>query len=271
MRVLKSLSALSLLLAATTLTAAVVQPVGVSSQILIPASGASPGLNGTFFRSDISIVNLATHDQTVLAQWLPQPGLTRPDPVQLQIHALSGTRSADFVTTILGQTGLGAIIITGVQNDGVTLDTTARLFVSARIWTPQPGTTGTTSQDLVTLPTSGVNNPLAAIFGVGGADNPSQYRVNVGIVNIDPTRTQKFLMTYTLSNGAQTNTEVTLPPMTMTQIPAATPFSPPEILIQNETDVLTRSNLWTAYGSTINNVTGDASTEIAVTGTTPQT
>lgn len=266
---MRVLITLSILLAATSLTAAVVQPIGASSQILIPAGGAAPGVNGTFFRSDISIINLASHDQTVLAQWLPQPGLTKPQPVQLQIHALSGIRSADFVTTYLNQTGLGAIIITGVLSDGTTLDTTARLFASARIWTPQPGTNGTTSQDLVTIPTSGINNPVAAIFGVGGADNPSQYRVNVGIVNVDPTRTQKFLITYSVSDGTQTNTEVTLPPMTMTQIPAGTPFSPPEILIQNETEAATRSNLWTAYGSTINNVTGDASTEIAVAGSTP--
>lgn len=266
---MRVLITLSLLLAATSLTAAVVQPIGASSQILIPAGGAAAGVNGTFFRSDISIVNLAGHDQTVLAQWLPQPGLTLPPPVQLQIHALSGIRSADFVNVYLSQTGLGAIIITGVQSDGITLDTTARLFVSARIWTPQPGTNGTTSQDLVTIPTAGINNPLAAIFGVGGADNPSQYRVNVGIVNVDPTRTQKFLVTYALSDSTQSNTEVTLPPMTMTQIPAGTPSSPPEILIQNETEAATRSNLWTAYGSTINNVTGDASTEIAVAGTAP--
>ena len=61
-------------------------------------------------------MNLATHDQTVLAQWLPQPGLTVPPPVQFQIHALSGIRSADFVTTYLSQTGLGAIIITSANN-----------------------------------------------------------------------------------------------------------------------------------------------------------
>lgn len=265
---MRILTALSLLLAATSLTAAVVQPMGATSQILIPAGGAAAGVNGTFFRSDVSIVNLATHDQTVLAQWLPQPGLTVPPPVQLQIHALSGIRSADFVTTYLNQSGLGAIIITGVQSDGMSLDSTARLFVSARIWTPQPGTDGTTSQDLVTIPTSGINNPVGAIFGVGGADNPSQYRVNVGIVNVDPVRTQTFLITYVNSNGDQTNTELTLPPMTMRQVPAGTPSSPPEILIQNVTNAATRSNLWTAYGSTINNVTGDASTEIAVAGTT---
>jgi len=260
---------LSILLIATTLSASVVQPVGASPQVLIPAAGSTGGQNGTFFRSDISIVNLATHDQTVLVRWLPQPGITAPAPATLQLHALTGIRSADFVNDYLGQTGLGAIIVTGVLSDGTTLDPTARLFVSARIWTPQPGTTGTTSQDLVTVPVSGINTPVAGIFGVGGADTPQQYRVNVGIINVDPSNTQTFLVSSTGANGSVTSSIVTLPPMTMEQISSVAPFSPPEILIQNQTPTATRSNLWTAYGSTVNNVTGDASTEIAVAGTAP--
>jgi hypothetical protein len=263
----RSLIALSLLLAATSLIAAVVQPIGASPQILIPAAGSTAGANGTFFRSDISLFNLATHDQTTLLQWLPQPGLTPPAPVTLTLHALSGVRSGDFVVDFLGQTGLGAIIVTAVQGDGVTIDPTAKIFASSRIWTPEPGTNGTTSQDLVAVPVSGINTPLAGIFGVGGGDNPSQYRVNVGIVNVDPTKTQTFVVSYTAASGVTNNVGVTLPPMTMEQVPAGSPFSPPEIIIQNVTDASTRSNLWTAYGSTINNVTGDASTEIAVAGT----
>jgi hypothetical protein len=265
---MRVLIALSLLLAATTLTAAVVQPVGAAPQLLIPAAGNTPGVNGTYFRSDISIINLASHDQTVQVQWLPQPGLTAPAPVTLQLHGLSGIRSADFVNDYFNQTGLGAIMVTGMNSDATAFDVTAKLFASARIWTPEPGTTGTTSQDLVTIPVSGINTQVGAIFGVGGADNPTQYRVNVGIINVDPSRTQKFLVSYTTANGSTSFNEVTLPPMTMTQVSAGTPFSPPQILIQNETEVTTRSNLWTAYGSTINNVTGDASTEIAVAGAT---
>jgi hypothetical protein len=259
-----------LLLLATSLSASVVQPIGAAPQLLIPAAGSTPGLNGTFFRSDISIVNLANHDQTVSLQWLPQPGLTRPAPVTILLHALSGTRSSDFVQEILGQTGLGAIVVTGAANtDGTGIDPTAKLFASSRIWSPEPGTTGTTSQDMVTIPTSGINTPLAAIFGVGGADNQSQYRVNVGIVNLDPVNTQTFLVSFTAANGSQSLNQVTLPPMTMEQVGAGVPFSPPEILIQNQTPAATRSNLWTAYGSTINNVTGDAWSEIAVAGTAP--
>ena len=89
-------------------------------------------------------------------------------------------------------------------------------------------------------------------------------------MNLDATKTQKFLISWVTADGSQHFNEVTLPPMTMTQVSAGTPFSPPQILIQNETDAATRSNLWTAYGSTINNVTGDAWTELAVAGVAQQ-
>ena len=72
---MRVLTALAILLAATSLSAAVVQPLGAGFQLLIPAAGSTPGLNGTFFRSDISILNLAGHDEVVNLQWLPQPGL----------------------------------------------------------------------------------------------------------------------------------------------------------------------------------------------------
>src|SRR5438270_4396956 len=52
----------------------VVVPLTAVSQFLIPAAGSTAGVNGTFFHSDISIVNFASHDQIVKIQWLPQSG-----------------------------------------------------------------------------------------------------------------------------------------------------------------------------------------------------
>ena len=42
-----------------------------------------------------------------------------------------------------------------------------------------------------------------------------------------------------------------------------------QIQIQNVTSSQAKSNLWTAYSSTIDNVTGDAWSELAVVGTLP--
>src|SRR5438477_9481615 len=108
---MKSILTLVFLLAATPAFAEVVQPVGAAPQILIPGAGSAAGANGTFFRSDITIVNLRNSDQNVLLQWLPQPGGTGT-AVVITIRAFSGIRSADFVRDYLNQSGLGAIIVT---------------------------------------------------------------------------------------------------------------------------------------------------------------
>lgn len=265
---MKPVLSLVFLFVAVSSFAEVVQPIGAAPQVLIPAAGNVEGINGTFFRSDITIVNLLNSDQNVLLQWLPQPGGTRTANV-ITIRALSGIRSADFVHDYLGVTGLGAIIVSGVTQPIVlqppTPDPNARLFVSSRIWSPQPGTTGTTSQNLSTVPLSSVNTPAAAIFGVGAADHSTDYRVNVGIVNVDPNRTQTFVVSYsTTLDVPPANITVVLPPMTMQQVSAGTPANQ-QISIVNVT--ASGSNLWTAYGSTVNNVTGDAWSELAVAGT----
>lgn len=265
---MRALTAFAILLVATSLSAAVVQPLGAGFQLLIPAAGSTPGLNGTFFRSDISIVNLAAHDQVVQLQWLPQAGLSLPQPVLVTLKASTGIRSADFVHDYLNQTGLGAILVTAALNsDGTGIDQTGRLFVSSRIWTPQPDTNGTTSQDLPAIPASQVNTPVAAIFSMGGADNPAGYRTNIGIVNLDPANAQTF---WILSSAQTSPTPIviTLPPFSMQQVSVGSVVPGQYFQIQNVTTT-NRSNFWTAYGSTINNVTGDAWDELAVAGTTP--
>ncbi|HEX7190390.1 MAG TPA: hypothetical protein VF381_02355 [Thermoanaerobaculia bacterium] len=255
---------------ATSLTAGVVQPLGATFQVLIPAAGSTPGVNGTFYRSDISIINFAAHDQTVLLQWLPEPGITRPNPVIITLKASSGIRSADFVHDYLNQTGLGAILVTAALNsDGSGIDQTGRLFVSSRIWTPQPGTNGTTSQDLPAIPPALLNTqPVVGIFSMGGADNPPSYRTNVGIVNLDPANAQTFFIIHFIQDPAGSIT-ITLPPLTMQQVSLGNIVPGEQIQIQNITPSATRTNFWMAYGSTINNVTGDAWDELAINGTAP--
>ena len=57
--------------------------------------------------------------------------------------------------------------------------------------------------------------------------------------------------------------------MSMQQVGVGNGLSPTQqILIQNVTGGTTQSNSWIAYGSTIDDVTGDAWSELAVAGTT---
>ena len=119
-----------------------------SNQLLIAGAGATSGANGTFFRSDITVLNYRTDaDQRVFLNWVPQgvSGVGRA-PVDIVIPKASGISSEDFVTSIMNQTGLGSILITAVTADGQ-LDLAGKLHATARIWSNQPGVSnGTVSQ-----------------------------------------------------------------------------------------------------------------------------
>ena len=269
--IVKSLSILVTICCATAVfaaqphTNAVVIPVSAAPQLLIPAAGSTPGANGTYFRSDITIMNFASHDQLVKLQWLPQGSGTQTSTT-ITIPAQSGIRSGDFVASYLNQTGLGSIIVSGMA-DANSVDPNAVLYVSSRIWTMQPGTNGTTSQSLPAVPTNALfATSIAGLFAVGGADNVSNYRVNVGIVNVDPANSQTFQITVPGANGTNIYS-MTLPPMTMQQVSLGSGLpATQQVLIQNTTPSATQSNLWVAYGSTVDNTTGDAWSELAVPG-----
>jgi hypothetical protein len=229
-------------------------------ELLIPAAGSTPGVNGTFFRSDITIGNFATHDQIVRLRWLPQ-GVSSTFSMTMTLRGRSGVRSEDFVTEILGQSGLGAILITGVTSSGG-LDPTADLYAQSRIWTPQPGTNGTTSQSLPAIPTSSINQSGAGVFSLGSRSG--NFRTNMGIVNLDANNAQTFSIIFPVGPLPFAIT-VTVPPMSMQQAAlGGGAFQGFEFMIVNQTDTSTRSNSWVAYGSTIDNVTGDAWSELGV-------
>ena len=239
-----------------------VVPIGGSSQVLIPVAGNVPGENGTHFHSDIAVVNLRGVTQRVQFQWIPQVGSPERAPFEIDIPAGTAIRVEHFVRDVLGITGLGSIVVTGMASAS-TGDPAAVLYVTSRIWTIQPGTSGTSSQTLSTIPTTSINTPTAAIFGLR-RDN--RYRVNVGVINLDATRTQTFQITD--GNPPSTVHTVTLPPLTMHQVGFPRVSADlTQVLITNATPEATRSNLWTAYGSSVDNVTGDSWSELAIAGT----
>jgi hypothetical protein len=243
--------------------AGVVQPLKSAPQLLIPAAGSTPGANGTFWRSDIAVANFADRDQLVQLRWLPQGGSATFSKV-ITLHRLDFVRSNDFVAEILGQSGLGAILVSGVTIIG-DLDPTAALYVQSRIWTPLTGSTGTMSQNLPAIPTSTIDTPDAAVMfpGVLGSGN---YRLNVGIVNLDPTNAQTINITILFGPFGNFSVNVIVPPLGMQQASLGQGFFFPQLPITNITDSSTKSDRWVAYVSTIDNITGDAWADLAVAG-----
>src|SRR4051794_39255062 len=160
-----------------------VLPTGGSPQILTPAAGSVQGANGTFFRSDINLINYAAHDQRVQLRWLPQGTTGNGIAIrEMTINALSGFVSEDFVTSVMAQTGLGTILITGVTADGG-LDPTARLYATSRIWSNQPNlSSGTVSQSFPSIPTTSISSTRLSLIGLR---RDARYRLNVGVINLD--------------------------------------------------------------------------------------
>jgi hypothetical protein len=229
-----------------------------SQQFLIPAAGAQAGSGGTFFRSDITIINYRDADQRVRFQWLPQEvsgagGVA----VETIIAAHSGIASEDFVTTIMQRSGLGAILVTAIDATGA-LDPRAQLAGTSRIWTPQPSSGGTTSQSLPLVATSDINSSVVAILG---ARRDARYRTNVGIVNVS-SDVQTFQVVVFGSFGTETR-QIDVQPLSMVlfAVTGAASALPLQIQVQNVSTV-SRSSNFVAYASSVDNVTGDAWTTL---------
>ena len=181
-----------------------------TQQFLIPAAGAQPGNGGTFFRSDVTIINYRGADQRVRFQWLPQDvSGAGGAAVEMTINATSGIASEDFVTNIMQRSGLGAILVTAIDANGA-FDTRAQLVGTSRIWTPQPSSGGTTSQSLPSIATIDINSSVVAILG---ARRDTRYRTNVGIVNIS-NDAQTFQVVVLGESGPEPR-QVTVQPLSM--------------------------------------------------------
>jgi hypothetical protein len=236
-------------------------PQSSSPQILIPAAGSVEGSGGTFFRSEINVLNYGSTDATLQFRWYPRPGEGSSVVTQVLLPAGRGMGSDDFVANILGRSGLGAILISAVNTVGV--DPGARIYATSRIWTPQPGNpTGTMSQTFNVIPLSGVNSQLLALVGLR---RDAQYRLNVGVVNLDTVNEQTFQIRVGGTAPTET-TALTVPARSMDQInlPGAAQTGL-QVHVENVTPVATRTSAWIAYGSSVDNVTGDSWSVIGFT------
>ena len=252
-----------LLLAATTAFGAVVKPNGLvipegsATQILIPAVGSVAGGNNQFFRSDVTIFNYATHDQRVRFNWLPlgQDGTNIPAR-ELTLGARRAIASEDFVPAYLQQTGLGAVLITPLTDTG-SLDLSAKLYATSRIYSnPPTSDVGTVSQTFNAVPISVAINLRQTIIGL---KHDERFRMNVGIVNLEPT-TQTYQITFLGTGGGQSdNVTVSVPPMSLLQVPAP---GTAHINLQVGVTSLTQGAKWLAFGSSVDNTSGDSWSEL---------
>jgi hypothetical protein len=232
-----------------------------SNQVLIPVAGSVAGANGTYFRSDIRVTNLREVSQRVYLQWVPRNGGPVPAGISsvtiVDIAPHQTLASDDFVREIMNRGDLGAIWVKALDAAGE-LDPAGRLNSTSRVWTPQPGTSGTTSQSLPSIALSDVVSEHLAI--IGGRRN-EKFRTNIGIVNLDATGTHRFRVTVSGENPTVVPEIhlVDVPALGLVQLPLdGVPQN--NLRIDVEEDLAPgqpRLTLWTAYSSTVDNVTGD--------------
>lgn len=232
-------------------------------QWVIPAAGSTAGVNGTFFRSDIAVFNYRNAAQQVSIRWLPQgtSGVGIADQI-ITIPAFGGIASEDFVGTVVHQSGLGALVFTAVL-DTRAPDSSARLYVTARVWSPEPKTSdGTVSQTFPAVPTSSINNNAA--LTILGQRIDSRYRSNVGVVNLDTVeRTFNVIQSSDVQTLLPITTPVTLPPLSMQQV-ALQPMQVNVLQIVVTPTGAINPALWLTYGSSVDNTTGDSWSSLGV-------
>ena len=242
-------------------------PISGAPDILVPAAGDVTGVNGTHFRSDISVLNLRNVPQRVRLYWLPQGSSGKLlAPTTIDLPAQSGFQSEDFVTSVLNRSGLGSIEVQGVNQDGVA-DPDARLHVAARIWTPRPdGAAGTMSQ---TFPAIALVPDTANVKAIFGLRRGVQYRLNVGVSNPTP-QPRRFRVTVVVSPSSgtpvQSQFDIDVAEDSMEQrAVSGSSEGIAQVLIEDITSPAV-AGTWHAWASSIDNDSGDAWSQMAVQG-----
>jgi hypothetical protein len=216
---------------------------------IIPVAGSIQGGGGTFFRSDITIANRRLASQVISVGFLVRGQNNASTPTHLySIAANTTTVTRDFIATQLGTSGLGTLLVIAVDSNG-NPDTNAEIDGFSRIWTPQPGSAGTVSQAFESID---IEDDLATSYAYGLRQDAG-FRTNVGLVNLFG-QTNTFTIFVNGTGGSTTFTQ-TVQPYSMEQVPL--PAGAWGDLYLRITSDSANFNWWSAYGTSVDNVTGD--------------
>ena len=219
------------------------------SEFIIPAAGSLQGNQGTYYRSDVTLANRRSITQKIAVLWIAQGVNNGSSPVMyFNLAPATAVFQADFVATALGKTGLGSIVVIGVDAAN-NPDSNAQLDGFSRIWTPQPNATGTVSQEFAAV---AYQDSLATSYGYGLRQD-AQYRTNIGFVNLYSTP-NTFTTTIIGTGGTTTFTQDVLPySMQQRGVPAGNWGN----FFVRVNSAPTNFNWWSAYASSTDNLTGD--------------
>jgi hypothetical protein len=223
----------------------------VNNGFIFAAAGSVQGAGGTFFRSDVTIVNHRDIAQDVGIAFMAQGVDNSAEPLHVYPFGANSPIVQDNLVGFLGKSGLGSLFILAVDANGDP-DLDGEIDGSSRIWTPQPGAAGSVSQGFPSV-------SLLDSFGNGTAyalalRHDSGFRTNAGIVNLDSVA-HTFTVTVNGVNPPMTSFNMTVPAFSMKQqvIPNGTYGN---LLLSFETN--DTGFWWSAYGASVDNVSGDS-------------
>lgn len=181
--------------------------------ILFPAAGSVRGAGGEFFRSDVTIDSRGK----VAVFWLGRGATGEPPAFIVEGQGPFGypITYTDFVgETLKIPGGLGALLMIPLDEFG-NLDEEGIIDGFSRIWTNQPGRTGTVSQQFQAV------DPFAFNFYYDtkalGLQHNAQYRTSWGIVNLDDVPHQFRVFPTSLANNTSPDLTITVPAFSLTQ------------------------------------------------------
>lgn len=233
---------------------------GSSFSFLIPAAGSLPGGRGTFFRSDVTLVNYGEEHQDVLIIWLERDkdGTNAPAFRTTLDAGEPPITTQDFIAE-LGLSGLGALLVTAVDNNDNVVET-ASIDGFSRIWTNQPNAQGTVSQPFPPVNPGYLVDEFEAISL--GLRHDANFRTNAGVTNLD-TQAHTFNV-YVFGEQEFREFSITVPALSMQQAPIPLVEYGAVTLIFEPADVDDEVDFgWAAYGSSTDNITGDGWVSIA--------
>jgi len=221
------------------------------SAFLFPSAGSVQGAGGTYFRSDAFIVNHRQAMQRISMGFIAQGANNANRPLHyFDLKAGTPYVLLDLVGSVLHESGLGAVLVSGVTASG-SFDSGANLDGFSRIWTNQPGAQGTVS---LAFPSVALFDSYGNAYSYAlGLRHDAGYRTNVGIVNLDPTP-HTWTVTVNGDQGPLVNFNVAVDGTSMKQVPV-----PAGVYGNLLLALIPDSNnaLWSAFGASADNITGD--------------
>jgi hypothetical protein len=237
--------------------------------LIIPAAGSLAGGGGTFFRSDVTLVNYGSAAEQVLAGlWVQGTtnSLNAANYKTITLQPNSFVTVQDFVVNGLGlSNSLGALVF--LPYTGTALDFNAAIDGFSRIYTKQPGSTGTVSQPFEAVDPDFFSAQLLDEGIALGLRQDADFHTNFGIVNTDSID-HVFSLTF---KGEKLTTSLTITVKAFGMIQQAIPAGDYGALqiVYDVTDAGSNLVTWVGYASSTDNVTGDGWVSLASADMTP--